>query len=294
MAVRRYRINKEKLYTFTNMQNPEEEKIYEYNALEILDKKLVISVDNIIEIGGVLNDFEVKEYEGIKMLCKIYKKLSLIERSVSIEDSENTLFKLYDDAKEYITHLYLCFHDCKFLTKLNNLDNNLELLLIDCFQNNLDLSSFENFPSSLKTFIIKCDFEYIVLPKNFNYGLETFVLDNINVLPMLSNLPPTIKNLVIKFNKETTSHGELEYNNRDFIEDLAGIPHSLENLVYKVQGNITNIDFTILPKTMKSIDISCCGIGSKTSIKEEYKKMEMQLKEHAPECLIKYEWIISY
>lgn len=207
-----------------------------------------------------------------------------------------TLFKLYEESKEYITHLYLNFDDVIYSSiNLNILDVGLELLSITAdMYDTLDLESFENYPPALKTLIINYLGKYDICPENFNCGLETLVLENVKEIPQLCNLPSTVKNLVIEFNKESDSQGNIYFNNRDFMNDLANVPNSLENLVYDVQGYITNIDFTILPKTMKSIDISCRGVDNADDIKKNYKKMEEELKQHAPECLLEYIYNITY
>lgn len=291
---RNYRSSK---YTFSNFANYTDQEIYKLNRIDNWDSKISITKDNVVNITGEIESFNDQEHQVIKSLVQTYRKLNLCNGSQMNDNGEIiTLFKLYEESKEYITHLYLNFDDVIYGSlNLNNLDVGLELLSITAdIYGTLDLKRFENYPPALKTLIINYPGKYNICPENFNCGLETLVLENVKEIPQLCNLPPTVKNLVIEFNKESDSQGNIYFNNRDFMIDLANVPNSLENLVYDVQGYITNIDFTILPKTMKSIDINCRGVDNADNIKKNYKKMEEELKQHAPECLLEYIYNITY
>jgi hypothetical protein len=284
-------------YTFSNITDYREQKMYNVQDIGILDSKIAITKDNVVDIMCELPSLNDKERQLIKSLIQTYRKLNLHNISSMNDNGELiTLFKLYEESKEYITHLYLNFDDIIYASiNLNNLDVGLELLSITAdMYDTLDLERFENYPPALKTLIINYPGKYDICPEKFNYGLETLVLENVNDIPQLCNLPPTVKNLVIEFHQESDSQGNLNFNNRDFMNDLSNVPNSLENLVYYVQGYITNIDFTILPKTMKTIDINCRGVDNADNIKKNYKKMEEELKQHVPECLLEYIYRITY
>lgn len=284
-------------YTFSNITDYREQKMYNVQDIGILDSKIAITKDNVVDIMCELPSLNDQERQLIKSLIQTYRKLNLHNISSMNDNGELiTLFKLYEESKEYITQLYLNFDDIIYASiNLNILDVGLELLSITAdMYGTLDLERFENYPPALKTLIINYPGKYDICPEKFNYGLETLVLENVNDIPQLCNLPPTVKNLVIEFHQESDSQGNLNFNNRDFMNDLANVPNSLENLVYYVQGYITNIDFTILPKTMKSIKIDCRGVDNADNIKKNYKKMEEELKQHAPECLLEYIYRITY
>jgi len=303
MAVRARRNPPRSEHKFSNITDYREQKMYNVEDINIYDSKITISKDNVVNIICELQSLNDQEHQLIKSLIQTYRKLSLHNMNDDLINEDDgafaliTLFKLYEESKEYITHLYLNFDDVIYGSlNLNNLDVGLELLSItaDDRGNTLGLKGFENYPPALKTLIINYPGKYNICPEKFNYGLETLVLENVKDIPQLCNLPPTVKNLVIEFHQESDSQGDINFNNRDFRNDFANVPNSLENLVYYVQGYITNIDFTILPKTMKTIDINCRGIDNADNIKKNYKKMEEELKQHAPECLLVYIYRITY
>ena len=293
-------------YNFSNIANYQERAMYKFKEI-YSSNKITIGDDNVVKIIGELQSFNDQERQMIKLLIQNYRKLSLNilshdrlllflnNPSIDTDEIITTLFKLYEESKEYITHLYIQFDEYLYSSiNLNNLYVGLEFLSIT--PNNymqetktLDFNTFENYPPALKTLIIKYPGKYNICPEKFNYGLETLVLENVKYIPQFCNLPPTVKNLFIKFYQELDSQRNfrnIKCNDRDFVNDFANVPNSLENLVYYVEGNITNIDFTILPKTMKTIDIRCIGIED--NIKKNYEKMEEELKQHAPECLLNY------
>lgn len=277
---------------------------YKFDDLYDIENKISISnINSILSIKGNLNSFSNKDIYTVKILCQIYKNLAINTNSTNYNES---LFKIYENSTEIknnVTHLHIKFNKKSILdiNILNKLGENIEYLSLDMDHPiyssdilNLDLSSINNLPINLKTLIIHCahNCKYILCPSMLNYGLETLILRNVSTIPNFSTLPPTVKILVIIFHTSFNNNGLMLFNNRDFVNDLSNLPYNIEHIIYEVKGFLTNINISILPKTLKSLTINIIQNIPNEELINIKNELINQINTHIPSCYLIFEPII--